>query len=99
MLTLLILVSFASATQESDAWFYKGHALSDLNKFDEAIKAYDKVIENNPQNSITWDNKGIALVKLNKFAEAITAFDKAIELNPKDWIALEGKKTLSGRIK
>ena len=31
------------------AWYNKGAALDNLNKYDEAIKAYDKAIEINPQ--------------------------------------------------
>jgi tetratricopeptide (TPR) repeat protein len=48
-----------------------------LNKFDEAIKAYDKAIEIDPQHSNAWYNKGLALTKLNRSNEAIKAFDKA----------------------
>jgi tetratricopeptide (TPR) repeat protein len=48
--------------------------LGKLNKSDEAIKAYDKAIEINPQDSDAWDNKGIALYILNKYDEAIKGF-------------------------
>jgi tetratricopeptide (TPR) repeat protein len=59
----------------------------DLNKSDEAIKAFDKAIEINPQNSKAWNNKGLLLSNLNKSDEAIKAFDKAIEINPQDsWL-------------
>ena len=57
MLTFLILVSIADATQDSDAWVNKGNALFDLYKFDEAIKAYDKAIEINPQNINALQNR------------------------------------------
>ena len=39
--------------------YNKGVALHKLNKSDEAIKAYDKAIEINPQNSDAWYNKGL----------------------------------------
>ena len=48
-----------------------------LGKFDEAIKAYDKAIEIDPQHSNAWYNKGLALTKLNRQNEAIKAFEKA----------------------
>jgi len=35
--------------QNSMAWYYKGDALKDLNKSEEAKKAYKKAIEINPQ--------------------------------------------------
>ena len=60
----------------------KGNALNNLNKYDEAIKAYDKAIEINPQNSMAWYNKGNVFTNLNKYDEAIKAYDKAIEINP-----------------
>ena len=55
-------------------------ALDDLNKSDEAIKAYDKAIEINPRNAYGWSNKGDVLVKLGKSDEAIKAYDKATEI-------------------
>jgi superkiller protein 3 len=66
-----------------------------LNKYDEAIAAYNKAIEINPQYSYAWADKGKALVKLGKSEKAITAYDKALEINPRNLIALEGKETLS----
>jgi tetratricopeptide (TPR) repeat protein len=60
------------------------YILSQSGKSDEAIKAYEKAIEFNPQNAYAWDNKGIALGRLNKSDEAIKAFDKAIEINPQN---------------
>jgi Flp pilus assembly protein TadD len=59
-----------------------------LNKSGEAIKAYDKSIKVNPQNSKVWIDKGAALVKLGKSDEAIKAYDKAIEINPQDSMVL-----------
>jgi Flp pilus assembly protein TadD len=48
-----------------------------LGKPDEAVKAYDKAIEINPQNSVSWVYKGQALDKLGKSDEAQKAYDKA----------------------
>ena len=71
--------------------YNKGLALDNLDKSDEAIKAYDKAIEINPQYSDAWNNKGIALDNLNKSDEAIKAYDKAIEINPHNSIAWYNK--------
>ena len=38
-------------SQNSTFWDNRGNVLYDLNKSDEAIKAYDRAIEINPQNS------------------------------------------------
>ena len=74
-LALLMLVSIAGAAQSSNVWFHKGELISS-EKYNEAIKAYDKAIEINLQ--------GVALGKLGKSDEAIKAYDKAIEINPQD---------------
>jgi tetratricopeptide (TPR) repeat protein len=64
------------------AWTGKGMALNALNKSDEAIKAFDKVIEIDPRNSDVWTGKGFVLNILNNYDKVIKAFDKAIEINP-----------------
>jgi tetratricopeptide (TPR) repeat protein len=48
----------------------KGVDLDDLNKPEEPIKAYDKAIEINPQDSLFWYGKGEILVKFGKSDEA-----------------------------
>ena len=60
-----------------------GLALYNKGKYDDAINAFDKAIELNPQLADAWNNKGIALKAQNKYDEAIVASDKAIELNPR----------------
>jgi tetratricopeptide (TPR) repeat protein len=64
------------------AWYNKGKALYDLNKPIEALKAFDKAIEINPQYEDAWDYEGLTLYRLSKYEDAIKAFDKAIEINP-----------------
>ena len=83
-LALLILVGIAGAAQSSNVWFHKGSELMSSEKYDEAIKAYDKAIGINPQNPDAWYNKGLALAKLGELDEAVKAYDKAIEINPQD---------------
>ncbi len=80
--TNLVPIDNINSPNSSKAWNNKGSALYKLNKSDEAIKAYDKAIEINPQISETWNNKGIALYELNRSDEAMKAYDKAIEINP-----------------
>ena len=62
------------------ALFGKGEVLLAQKKYDEAVKAYDKVIELNPADAKTWNEKGVALQALGKNAEADAAFSKAKEL-------------------
>ena len=78
----LLLVSIADSVPFVGNPNSSRNNVSILNKYDEAIKAYDKEIEINPQNSSAWNNKGLALDHLNKLDEAIIAYEKAIEINP-----------------
>jgi tetratricopeptide (TPR) repeat protein len=48
----------------------------------EALEAYDKAIELDPNYVQAYNNKGAALVGLGRYREALEAYDKAIELDP-----------------
>src|ERR1035437_10567938 len=80
-LALLIIVGIAGATQSTNVWFHKGSELMSSEKYNEAIKAYDKAIGINPNDSDVWYAKGIALNHLDKYEEAIKAYDKASKIN------------------
>ena len=89
------------------AWTNKGIALINLDRNDEAIKAFDEVIRLDPNNVLAWTKKGYALVsesftegmkigstdsKYTALAgEAINAFDEAIRLDPNNALAWSGK--------
>ena len=60
----------------------KGDELIKLERYKEAIAAYEKAIEIEPNYYQTWYNKGIALSDLVRYEEAIYAFDQALEIKP-----------------
>ena len=66
-LAFSILVSIAGAAQSTNFWFHHGSELMNSGKYNEAIKAYGKATEINPQNSDAWYKKGAALAQLNRF--------------------------------
>jgi len=78
--------------QNKDAWNWKGMVLdSRLKRYDEALAAYDKVIEIGGTDvgdelllSNAWRGKGYDLAMLGRFNESAAAFDKAIGLNPQN---------------
>jgi tetratricopeptide (TPR) repeat protein len=60
----------------------EGDRLLESGTLEEAIAAYRREIELNPDISWSHHNLGEALAKLGQFEEAIAAFRSAIELNP-----------------
>ncbi len=46
------------------------------------MRAYDRAIEIDHNNSFAWNDKGFAFYDLGKYEEALKAYDKAIEINP-----------------
>ena len=86
-------------SQNSESWNYKGHVFRNSKKYEEAIKAFDKVIEISPNDSLAWDNKGDLLERLAKYNEAMKVYDKAIEINQQGPLIRYKKEKLSKHIK
>jgi tetratricopeptide (TPR) repeat protein len=78
-------------TWEPTFIYVNHYALSQSSNSNEVIKADDKVLGNNLQNSTGWYDKGVELDDLNKFDEALKAYDKAIEINPRNADAWNNK--------
>jgi tetratricopeptide (TPR) repeat protein len=76
-LFLNIFSSIAFAANNENSLVFQGN-------YEEAIKAFDKAIEINSQDSYAWCNKGLCLGHLGNYEEAVKAFDKAIEINSQD---------------
>ena len=61
----------------------KGLALSNLNKYEDAIKCFDELIKLNKNDASVYLKKGLALKNLNRLDEALIFYDKAIKLRSK----------------
>jgi tetratricopeptide (TPR) repeat protein len=72
-------------------WVDQGMFLYNQGKYAEAIGAFDKAIELNPQYAEAWCWKGLTLGLLGKYDEATQACDKAIELDSEYAPAWYGK--------
>ena len=57
-----------------------GNALRDQRKLPDAVAAYRKAIDLNPEFAMDFENLGQALGEQRKFREAIGPFRKAIDL-------------------
>ncbi|MFZ0183734.1 MAG: tetratricopeptide repeat protein [Nitrosotalea sp.] len=65
-----------------NSWYNVGNEQAKDGNNDDALIAYDKALELDPNHVSTWNNKGIVLSRLKRFEEAITCYDKAIEISP-----------------
>ncbi|MCC8369349.1 MAG: tetratricopeptide repeat protein [Rickettsia endosymbiont of Oxypoda opaca] len=76
-------------SNNTEYYYEQANMLRERGDSEEAIKAYDKVIELDPNHVEAYYFKGYALELLvqtsgdiSKYQEAIKAYNKAIELNP-----------------
>lgn len=60
----------------------KGNDLFDLEKYAEAIKAYDIALAADPKYMNAWINKGTAFFRLDRYDEAIAVFNQITEIDP-----------------
>jgi cytochrome c-type biogenesis protein CcmH/NrfG len=60
-----------------------GHNYFDLNQYDNAIDAYRKYLDLNPNNPNVWTDMGVMYRRTRRPDEAIRCFDKAIAADPK----------------
>jgi tetratricopeptide (TPR) repeat protein len=70
------LINYDSA----DAWYLQGKSLFGLEKYDEAIKCYEKAILINKAFSDSWFALGEALERSGSFSEAKKFYNKAFQL-------------------
>jgi tetratricopeptide (TPR) repeat protein len=63
-------------------WSEIGRQAIDAKRWNEALNAYNKAIELNPNDASAYNNRGLAYDNLDKNDLAIADYSKAIELNP-----------------
>jgi tetratricopeptide (TPR) repeat protein len=65
----------------------RGAVLYDLNRYDEALAAFDEAIRLDPNFTDAHSNRGNVLNSLNRDDEALEAYDEAIRLDAKNALA------------
>lgn len=65
-------------------WYNKGHSFFSSGNHRDAVNAFGRAIDLNPQFAESYVYRGSAYYKLGDLEPAITDWAKAIELNPKD---------------
>lgn len=69
---------------QKTVWDYlrEGNRLYDEKKFNQAVEAYTKAIELNPEYATSYNNRGFTYKNLKEFDKALADLNRAIDLNP-----------------
>lgn len=81
-LPLLPNVSFAEQTLAAQDWYEQGFALTNEERYADALVAYGEALSQNRSLLNAWYYTGDALFKLGRYREAILAFDNATAVDP-----------------
>jgi tetratricopeptide (TPR) repeat protein len=81
---LAAALSFAAAWPANavDNWFENGLAALRDRRYSEAISAFNKVIEQNPDHAGAYNSRGAAWHKMGVYERAIRDYTAALQLNP-----------------
>lgn len=69
----------------------KGLSLGTTGRYSEALQAYEKAIEQDPDDPDAWSGKGACLDILDRSEESLEAFKRVVELDPCDPVGWFGK--------
>ena len=75
----------------AELWGWKGYALHELGRDEEAIECYDIALEIDPNDVKTLYYKNYSLYKLRRHEEAIKCYDIAIKRDPDNFDILNDK--------
>lgn len=59
-----------------------GTLMLESGNFNNALRAFDQVLENDPNNAAAWCNRGSAQAALGLIAGAVNSFSRSIAINP-----------------
>lgn len=68
----------------SKYWYDKGIILQSQNRMEDALDAYNKAIDIEPDNEYAWYNKGHVLEDLMEYDDALDAHIEVTRINPKN---------------
>jgi len=67
---------------DAEQWFIEGNRFSSAGKFEEAVRAYQKSIDQNAMAPVAYYNLGIAYKNLRQLDKAAVVLEKAVDLAP-----------------
>lgn len=75
------------AKDYSAVYMFKALCYADENKNEQAIEAYQKVVQYDMANSRAWSNMGLCYMGIGKMQEAFDSYSNAIKHNPENELA------------
>jgi tetratricopeptide (TPR) repeat protein len=75
-------VSFTWQTAAAQDWYEQGFALTNEERYSDALVAYGKALSLNPSHLNAWYYSGDALFRLGRYHEALLAFENATAVDP-----------------
>lgn len=71
-----------SAGADAELWYVRGNNLCELQRYDDALIAFEKALEARPDFYAAWANRAYVLDRMGRYREAIAAIDRALRLKP-----------------
>jgi serine/threonine protein kinase/regulator of sirC expression with transglutaminase-like and TPR domain len=62
-------------------WINRGVSLLALDRYDEALICFEKILAGEPQSARVWSHKGTALSGCERYEEALACFDRALAID------------------
>ncbi len=86
-----IIEAASTSGEEAGAWHSKGDALMSQGKYTEAIYAYDRAAEIDPDDRWTWKMMAFAAVQIGWYNKSLEAYDALLALDANASNILYGK--------
>ena len=83
----------------TEDYFKQGNAQFFIERYNDAISSYDKVLEKEPNNYLACVNRGWALRRLGIYEEALSSYEKAIKIQAEHHIGWYGKGNALSELK
>ena len=75
------------AAYNATLWEMAAELLYEVGRVDDAVVAYEQMLEHRPYDPQAWFMLGLSYWYLDHFADAAVAFEKVLELNPRHRVA------------
>ena len=77
-------IDYGYSQTKASARYYKGQALSELGKHEEAVSVLKQYLEKEKDDGNGWLSLGTVYMELEKFNEASDCYQKALKISPKE---------------